>query len=154
MSKKQPELKFRFNAVIKSIDKATGKVISETKVHNTIVNSGLERIARLLGNVGSPSAFSHIALGTDDTTVTNSDTALGVEVEREAATVSYEADYKCKFEKVFSVGSGTSYSIKEVGIFDGASVSGSTMWARLNTNNTLDSDTNLSVTITYTMARG
>jgi len=150
--KKAAETGISYNAVIESIDKYTGKVIKRVKVHNTIVNNGLERIAKLLGKISS-TGFDYLAVGTDDTAVQNTDTALGTEVVREQAVVSYEADYKCKFVKVFSVGSGVSYSIKEVGIFDQAGVSGSTMWARVACDNTLDADTDLSVSILYTMAR-
>ena len=154
MKKKEAKkmLDITFNAVIESIDKKTGKVIKRVEVHNTIVNDGLERIAKLLGKLSS-TGFEYIALGTDNTAVQNDDSALGAEVERELATVTYVADYKCRFTKVFSVGSGVSHSVKEVGIFDSATETGSTMWARLNCDNTLDYDTDLSVIITYTMAR-
>ena len=142
-----------FNVILESIDKTTGRIIKRIETHNLIVNTGLERIAKLLGGVDAVGYFSHIAVGTDATTVTATDIALGAEVERESATISYEANYKCKFQKVFSVGSGVSYNIKEVGIFNSAIESGSIMWARVNADNTLDADTDLSVTMTYTMAR-
>lgn len=150
--KKHAKTGISYNAVIESIDKCTGKVIKRVTVHNTIVNNGLERIAKLLGKL-STTGFDYLAVGTDATLVQNTDTSLGVEVEREQAAVSYEAGYKTKYVKIFSVGSGTNYAIKEVGIFDSAIESGSTMWARLNCDNTLDSDTDLSVTIHYIMAR-
>ena len=149
---KKATLDFSYNAIIKSIDKATGKVIKRVEVHNTIVNVGLERIAQLLGKLSS-TGFDYLALGTDATAVQNTDVALGAEVERELATISQPTSVQCRFVKVFSVGSGVSYAIKEVGIFDSATISGSTMWARLNCDNTLDSDTEISVQITYTMAR-
>lgn len=150
--KKEAKTGIAYNAVIESIDKHTGKVIKRVVVHNTIVNNGLERIAKLLGKLSS-TGFDYLAIGTDATVVQGTDTVLGVEVIREQATVSYEVGYKCKFVKIFSVGSGISHAVKEVGIFDQAVVSGSTMWARLNCDNTLDADTDLSVTITYIMAR-
>lgn len=146
--KRGGKIGFSWNVIIESIDKYTGKVIKREKICNTIVNTGKERIAKLLGKL-SAAGFDYLALGTDATAVQVTDTSLGTEVEREQATVEYVADYKCKFTKVFSVGSGVSYSIKEVGVFDGAIESGSIMWARLNCNNTLDSDTDLSVILTY-----
>ena len=149
--KKSAKLKISYNAVIEDIDKYTGKVLKRVEVHNTIVNNGLERIAKLLGKISSV-GFDYLAVGTDATAVQVTDTELGVEVVREQAVVTYEAGYKTKFVKVFSVGSGVSHSIKEVGIFDQAGISGSTMWARVNADNTLSTDTNLSVTITYVMA--
>jgi len=141
-----------FNVVIESIDKLTRKVIKRETIHNTITNVGLERIAKLLGKLSS-TGFDYIALGTDATTSQATDVALGAEVERELAGVSYVASYKCQFLKVFSVGSGVSHSVKEVGIFDSITPSGSVMWARVNCNNTLDADTDLSVTMTYTFAQ-
>ena len=149
---KKGTLIFSYNAVIESINNKTGKVVKRIKVHNTIVDTGLERIAKLLGKLLS-SGFDYIAVGTDDTAVQNTDIALGTEVEREQASVSYVPDYKCRFEKVFSVGSGVDYVIKEVGIFDSVLGTGTTMWARLNCNNILDADTDLAITITYIMAR-
>lgn len=152
--KKNPKnVGIAFNVILESIDKKTGRVIKRIETHNMIVNTGLERIAKLLGGVDAVGDFSHIAVGTDDTAVQNTDTTLGTEVERESATISYEANYKCKFQKVFSVGTGVSHAVKEVGIFDSATPTGSVMWARVNADNTLDFDTDLSVTMTYTMAR-
>jgi len=149
---KGAETGISYNAVIESINKYTGKVIKRVTVHNTIVNNGLERIAKLLGKISS-TGFDYLAVGTDATAVQNTDTELGTEVIREQAVVTYEAGYKCKYVKVFSVGSGVDHAVKEVGIFDQAGVSGSTMWARLICDNTLNADTDLSVTVIYTMNR-
>lgn len=134
-------------------DHWTGEVKERSVVKNAIVNSGLERIAKLLNNESS-TYYRAIAIGTDNTAVTNSDTTLGTEVARETATLSYEADYKAKFSHKFTFGSGESYTITEVGVFDSATASGSTMLNRaLDAGKSVDSDTDLTVTVTITIAR-
>jgi hypothetical protein len=151
--KKTPTmLDIKYNVIIKSIDKKTGKVVKKTEIHNMIVNDGLNLIRNFMAGdvVDNPSA---IALGTDVTAVAAEQTELLAEVIRETATISKPDDYEVQYEKVFSVGSGESYAIKEVGLFDNVSVSGSTMFSRLLCNNTLDTDTNLSVQISYTIGR-
>lgn len=142
-----------FNAVIKRIDKYTGKVLEEEKVHNIITNLGLERIVKLLGGI-STTAYNSMAIGTSATAETASDVALGVEVIRATPTISYVADYKVKFEKLFSFGSGESYTITEAGLFDSLTPSGSIIFNRLTfTGKAVDSNTDLSVVITITSAR-
>ena len=142
----------KYNAIIESIDKATGNVIKRITVHNMVVNNGLNLIRNWMAGdvVDNPQA---IALGTDATAVQATDTTLGAEVERETATITKPANYQARYTKLFSVGSGVSHNIREVGVFDSAIASGSTMLARLTCDNTLDSDTDLSVQITYTIAR-
>lgn len=154
MKKKEAKKMFKitYNAVFESIDKKTGKVKKRIEKHNLIVNDGLNLVRNWMAgdSVNNPKA---IAVGTDDTAPANADTTLGTEVLRELASITKPSDYQVKYEKVFSVGSGVSHAIKEVGVFDSDTVSGSTMFARVSANNTLDADTNLSVTITYTIAR-
>ena len=141
-----------FNAIIESIDANTGEVIKSSRIHNLVVNDGLNMIRNFMaGDV--PANPKAIAIGTDATAADNTDTELGAEVLRSVATISKPASYQVRYVKVFSVGTGVSHEIKEVGVFDSATVTGSTMLARLITSNTLDVDTNLSVTITYTIAR-
>jgi hypothetical protein len=153
--KQDPKMfKISFNAVIESIDKITKKVIKRDLIHNTIVNDGLNLVRDLLFNNASVNSPKAIAVGTDATAVAVDDTELGVEVIRATASITKPADYQVRYSYIFSVGSGVDYAIKEVGLFDSAVVSGSTLFARLNANNTLDADTDLSVQLTYTLARG
>jgi len=146
------ELQFTFNAIIESIDKATGKVKQKTEVHNIVVNDGLSLVRNWMAGdaVDNPTA---IAVGTDATAPAVGDTALGTEVVRESATITKPASYQVRYEKVFSVGSGVSHNIREVGIVDNVAVSGSTLFSRIACNNTLDADTDLSVKVTYTIGR-
>lgn len=151
--KKVQQFGFKYNAVIRRIDRATGDILDEERIHNIVVNDGLERVAkRLFAN--TEDFFDYVAIGEDNTSAQATDTSLGTEVAREQATVSYEASYKAKFEKIFTFGSGESYTITEAGIFDDATASGSTMFNRLVfTGKSVDADTSLSVTITITVGR-
>ena len=117
------------NWKLSRVDANTGKVISVKEICNTIVNDGLERMARMC--IGDNStAFKAIAIGTGSTAVTNSDTALATEFTRILADLSYETGYKAKFSHRFIFGTGVSEVITEAGIFDSATISGSTMLAR------------------------
>jgi hypothetical protein len=139
------------NWKIDRVNKETGEIIDSQEFCNAIVNDGLERIARLL-NGNSSTYFRALAVGTGFTAVENDDTALEVEVSRATATLSYEASYKTKFVYTFTFGGD--YAITEAGIFDSATVSGSTMLARTvfaakNVSTVID----LIVTATITCSR-
>ena len=138
--------------VVLELRKKDGSVVDREELKNLIVNTGKERVARLIGNVGSGiGAFTHIAIGEGTTAPAVGDTALQTERERESATVAYEADYKCTFEKTFTFGSGVSYAITEAGLLDQAS--GGTMLDRFTFSaKNVDSDTDLYVKITITVS--
>lgn len=145
--------KFIENWTIESIDAITGESIDKREICNTIVNDGLERMARLI-NGNSSTYFRALAIGTGTTAVDNSDDALETEYTRELATLEYEASYKAKFSKTFTFGSGVAEDITEAGIFDSAVTSGSTMMARLVFPAiSVSSSIDLIVTSTITVAR-
>ena len=153
MSKKELDkklIKLTYNAVIKEIDNSTRVKLSDEEIHNTILNEGKNIVRDLIGGLNSQGAFTHIAIGTDGTASNATDTDLGAEVTRATATVTAPGDYQVKFEKVFTFGSGESYSIQEAGLFDGES--GSDMLNRIHfSTKSVDADTDLSVTITITV---
>ncbi len=129
-----------------------GSILDQEIVDNLIVTSGLERVAKLIGGV-STDFFTHIAIGTGTTAATTSDSALETEYTREAATIAYEASYKIKFEKTFSVASGVSEIITEAGLTDDAVVSGSILLDRfVFSPKTLDGDNPLFIRITITVS--
>lgn len=154
MKKDTNLFKLDYNVVLRTICNSTGEILEEEKIHNTVVNNGLNLVRDFLGDV-SVNAPKYIAIGTDDTAVTNSDSALGTEVERELATIDTVTDYQVEFSKTFTFGSGVSYAIEEVGLFDSATASGSTMFNRAlaGTTKNVDSDTDLEVTITISVSR-
>ena len=146
--------KIDYNVVLTRVNKYTGEIIDTEKFHNLVVNAGLNLVRDFLGDV-SVDAPKYIAIGTDDTVATNADTALGVEVTRELASIDVVTDYQVEFSKTFTFGSGESYGINEVGLFDNATASGSTMFnhAIAGSTKNVDSDTDLIVTCTVTIAR-
>ena len=141
------------NWKIDRVDHYTHEVLDSEEFCNTVVNDGLERVAKLINGVSS-TYFRALAIGTNASGPTNSDSTLGAEVTRAVATLSYEASYKAKFTYTFTFGSGESYSITEAGIFDSATVSGSTMLARtVFSAKAVDADIDLIVTTIITVAR-
>ena len=118
MSKEKPKgLRITDNVVIRRIDNITGKVLDEETYHNLIVDSGLTRVADLLGDL-SDAGVTFIAIGEDATSPTNGDTALGTEQKRELGNVSKPASNQTKYEKLFTFASGESFNITEAGMFD------------------------------------
>jgi len=136
--------------------KKDGTVIDREEIKNTIINAGKERVAKLIGILETGIAgFTHIAIGESASgdSVNVTDTELVSEAKRESATRNYEASYKATFEKTFTFDTAESYSIKEAGLFDGATPTGSTMLDRfLFSEKAVDSDTDLYVKITITVS--
>jgi len=139
---------FEYNIELITSDKHTGAIKEISNIHNAIVDTGLERIARLL-NGDSTTPFTQIAIGTGAVAVEVTDTALGAEVAKETATASYVADNQAKWSYKFTFGSGESYTITEVGVF-----AGTVMLNRaLDAGKEVDADTDLTVNVTITVAR-
>jgi hypothetical protein len=133
------------------VNRESGEIIDSQEFCNTIVNDGLERVARLI-NGNNSTYFRAIAIGTGVTGVTNSDTELDTELTRALATLTYEASYKSKFEYTFTFGSN--YAITEAGIFDSTTASGSIMLARTTfTAKNVSATISLIVTATITVSR-
>lgn len=150
--KKAKDILVLDNVCIRRIDKRTGKILDEETLHNLVVTTGKERIRDLIGEA-SAVGFTYMAIGEGAVSPSASDVALGNEVERESATVTYPASNQVKYEKVFNFTSGESYTITEAGLFDTAVESGSTMLNRLTfSGKAVDVDTDLSVTITITIS--
>ncbi len=134
------------------VSKKTGKILSYDKGHNTIVNTGKEELAKLLNGISS-TYFRAIAIGEGSTSPTAGDTALETEVKRSLATLSYVSDYKARFTKTFTFGSGETYDITEAGVFDSDTESGSVMFDRFTFSaKSVDSDVDLKVTVTITIS--
>lgn len=141
-------LKLNVNAILQR-RLYNGEVLEEIRLHNIVVNNGLERTARLLcGDSSTP--FSNIAIGEGTTAETASDSALESEVVNESATCAYETDYKATFEKTFTFGSGESYAITEAGVFDNST----TMLDRFTFSAlNVDQDVDLYIKVTVTVSR-
>lgn len=145
--KEQFKLKGVWN--FKTVDRATGKILQEETKENTIVNTGLERVAKLLNGVSS-TYFRAIAVGTGTNGAASGDTELETEVTRAEAVLTYEASYKAKFVYTFTFGGD--YAITEAGLFDSATASGSVMlnrttFAAKNVSTTVDLIATVLITI-------
>ena len=117
------------NTVTFTVRDKNGDIKRQETTTNVITNSGLELSSRLLGEGLGGNRLSHIAVGSDGTPKTASDTSLGNEVSRDNASVSVETDTvtndTAQFSTTFSFGSQT--TIEETGLYDSAT--GGTLFA-------------------------
>ena len=142
------KLKMTVNAVIESFNVYTNKVTKTSKVHNLVVNTGLEEaIDNGLSNIG------HMAVGTDNTAVVAGDTELGVEVQRNVISPTIEGTGIREYDLTFLFSSGESFTIVEAGLFNSGIASGSTMLNRLVfASHDVDVDNGIRVKITITLS--
>ena len=105
-----------------------GKRIKHSIIHNIITITGKGNITALMGNIGSPTAFTYLAVGTGVTAAANTDTALQTEVTnnglaRAAATVTQQttttSNDTLRLVKQWTC-SGTT-AVTECGIFNASS---------------------------------
>lgn len=99
-----------------------GELKDERCATNKVVNAGLDYLAdyAFLGSTptSQPDAMAYIAIGTDSTTVTATDTALGSELTRQAFdTITPGGVGVITFDASFAAGVGTG-SIAEAGTFN------------------------------------
>ena len=136
------KLKMLVNAEIQSFNVNSGKITKISKVHNLVVNSGLDEIIdNGLSNVTT------MAIGTDNTAVQATDTALGTQVASDSVVYSNEGTGIRLFDKTFTFGSGDEYTIVEAGLFAGA-----TMFNRLVfSGHDVDVNNGVRVKITVTL---
>jgi len=129
-----------------------GNLKDREVVENLIVNTGLAEIAGLVGNTGSPTAFTYLAVGSASTAANATDTTLETKLtdgglERASAAVTRQttnaANDTLQLVKTFTV-TGTK-TVREVGVFNDASVG--TMLSR----SVLTSDKNLEAGDTFTL---
>lgn len=95
-----------------------GKVVESQKIDNVITDDGKALIALLVSGAGT--TFSHMAIGTDNTSETAADTALYAEAARVTLTSSGVATNVITYVGDFPAGTGTG-TIQEAGIFNAAS---------------------------------
>lgn len=99
---------------------SNGKVKEVREGPNLVVTDGKEEVARLICDVGSPGAFTHIALGTGSTAPAAGQTSLADETHRSASTESIATtavtNDTAQFLTTFSFTS--SNAIVESGVFN------------------------------------
>jgi len=112
-------------------NESTGKIIGRRCVRNLIVNTGLYHIADRLQDTLAESAMSYAAIGSNNTAVTATDTALAAELGRVALTSKVRGSggnaNQVTYTATVPAGTGTG-TIVEAGIFNANS--GGIMLAR------------------------
>lgn len=106
-----------------------GNLLDDTGwLYNTITNTGLAGVAGLIGNTGSISAFTYLAVGTDSTAESAGHSALQAEItdsglERVAATVSRVTTTQTNdtLNLTYTWTATGSKTVEEIGIFNAAS---------------------------------
>lgn len=100
----------------------------KTKGRNLITNAALAAISGLVGNTGSQTAFTYLAVGTSATAALAADTTLGAEVTdtglaRAAATVSRVTTTQTNdtLQLAYTWTASGSKTLAETGIFNAAS---------------------------------
>jgi len=86
---------------------------------SAILNTGKEKVAKILGNIDTPDPANYqgMGVGDDDTAASASDTTLKGNAIYVSVTPTYEADYKCVWNHDFTYaeihGTLTADTIKE-----------------------------------------
>lgn len=150
MSKDKLKLKGQITVELKN---KKGKVIKKRKVNNVITNVGKGVVSGLIGNVGSETAFTYLAVGTGTTSATSGDTSLESELSsnglsRASATVSQETtsvtDDTLQLKYTWTATSVS--TVTEAGMFNAGS--GGDMLGR-QTFSAINTDNGFELTITY-----
>ncbi|MEM3697110.1 MAG: hypothetical protein QXQ94_06385 [Candidatus Bathyarchaeia archaeon] len=110
--------------------------------NDLVVDAGLNALCgQAFDSSGNrPAVFNYVAIGTDSTTPSASQTALGNEVMRVQGTYSKDANVgECSVDATFNI-TGT-YALNECGLFNASS--GGTMYCRdtYTTKNVVNGDT-------------
>lgn len=102
-----------------------GNVKQELNIHNLVVTTGKQFIAARM--VGTPTAMSHMAVGSGTVNPVVGDTTLGSELGRVALTSGTATGAVVTYVASFNAGVGTG-AVTEAGIFNASS--GGTMLCR------------------------
>jgi hypothetical protein len=130
-----------------------GKIKEDTGwLKNTITNAGKAAAAGLLGNTGSITAFTYLAVGTSNTAESAAHTALQAEItdtglERAAATVTRstttQTNDTLQLDKTWTATGAK--TVEEIGILNAAST-GIMLGRKLTTTKTLANGETLAAT--------
>lgn len=96
------------------------ETVCEKEGYNVITDNGTEKLAAYLASAALSATrndFRFIAIGTDATAESSSDTALGSESTRTTGTASYSSSSIFSIVGTFASGDGTG-AIVEYGLFD------------------------------------
>jgi hypothetical protein len=136
----------RMNLTVVVTDATTGRELSRQSTHNAVVTAGRNLIRDLLYGASS-AQITHFALGTNNTAVVATDTALGSEVFRDTLTsrVADEATLTVKY--YLASGSANGNTLKEAGLL--TALSGGTLYARSVLASEIVKTSSIAITFTW-----
>ena len=136
------------NVAIKIIDAKSGHAVDQQEIRNLVVTAGLNLFRDgLTGSITSP---SHLAVGTGNTVVSTSDTALDTEVFRDTVTsTDTTTDAQIIYKYFLPSGSANGNTLAEAGIFNAGAAG--TMLARVVLASTIVKTSSIAVTFTWTI---
>ena len=121
-------------------------------IYNTITNAALAEVSGLVGNVGSKTAFTYLAVGTDNTAESAAHTTLQAEITDSGLTrtsvtptqeTTTQTDDTLQLYKEWTA-TGTK-AVEEIGIFN-ASSDGTMLGRKLTTTTTVNNGEKLQAT--------
>ena len=132
------EMRLRGRVTVRVYDAETMKLLQTVTAENLVVNAGLQEALDKLFNLSPDAAFAYVAVGSDNTSPTSGDTALGSELARSVFDECSRAGQVVTTDTWFgsSEGNGT---WRESGLFNAAS--GGTMLARALFDPSISKDT-------------
>lgn len=141
------QLQAHHNVTVLLRDQA-GRVIREIEDVNMTVTDGLALLTQLLQGDGE--AVTHMAVGSDSTAPSLSDSTLYAEFYRDALTsTSRDGSGGCNFTLYIGTNSANGNTIREAGLF--TADAGGTMFARVNFSSSEEvaKDSTISVEISW-----
>jgi hypothetical protein len=104
--------------VVVEITGPDGQIKDRREIKNLVVSTGKTFIAGRI--VGTPTAMSHMAIGSNNTAAATNDAALGAELGRVALSSSTSAGAVVTYVASFPAGTGTG-AVVEAGVFNASS---------------------------------
>ena len=148
---KENEIALNVNITLTRVKSDTKEIIDTIKLHNIVTTLGLEQVNDFLAGL-APTASTHIAIGEGTTAEVVGDTTLETEQDRQAASISEPSSVTTEYTHEFIFGSGISFAITELGLFNNAI--GGTLFNRATfTARNVDSAINLIATVTVTVSQ-
>ncbi len=104
--------------VVVEITGPDGQIKDRREIKNLVVATGKTFIASRI--VGTPTAMSHMAIGSNNTAAATNDVALGAELGRVALSSSTSSGAVVTYVASFPAGTGTG-AVVEAGVFNASS---------------------------------
>lgn len=142
------DLKVKGKILYKIEDPETGEIIDQNEIENLITDIGAEKIADYIAG-NTVNDFQYIAIGSDSTAPSTSDTSLGTETARSGAIAPTKPNTnEVRWTHEFTAGEGGS-TINEFGMFNDSTAGD--MLNRRTFPTTIDNQ-NYNLTVEYTLS--